>query len=154
MSVPAPTLPAPSAAVAVMVTGSSPDAGPLAVADSIGAAARNSPPDACRVGTPSQARERCAFPPDAVRRWMQQRQKLQTEALFDAAKAGSRIARFARVRDDGGGVAERNSLPDAGRGCRVGMMAGAAARLCFPRQASGSMMCESRPANRGRMETV
>ncbi len=54
--------------------------------DRVGAVERNSLPDACRVGTPSQARERCAFPPHAVRRWMQQRELLQTEALFfDAA---------------------------------------------------------------------
>jgi hypothetical protein len=49
------------------------------------AAERNPLPDACRVGTPSQARERCAFPPHAVRRWMQQRELLQTEALPAAA---------------------------------------------------------------------
>jgi len=48
---------------------------------------------------------------------MQQRQKLQTEELFGAARAGPGSLACARVRDDGGGEAERNSLPDA---CRVG----------------------------------
>jgi hypothetical protein len=56
--------------------------------DGVGVAERNALPDACRVGTPSQARERRTSPPHAVRRWMQQRELLQTEELRDAARAG------------------------------------------------------------------